>query len=1106
MRILLSLLLSVAACLSALPSGRTAASSLLSSGLWVRVEADTTGIFEISHSRLLDLGFEKPSEVAVYGYGAVLASGRTADDIPDDMTPTAFMHTADGRLLFYAEGDVRATLKDGYEASFVRNGFDTKGVYFLSDVAPSGQRHEYPVSTPVADALDSHFHIEMIEREVQSPGQVGTDFHSIVLKPGDSERYSFPIENYRTLPTGSMVVFHYDIAVNSQYVTRVATRLPDNVKEVVNTPLQTITNMLSNRLYNISSGKAIFAPPSSGAFERTTVDIDICIASVFRGTYAAVDRAYIIYPRSNRIGSRELFMNFTDVNTPRTFAVTGADGDAVVWNVSNPSDIRGYALTYDSYTHTAYGTLGHENATGLRLVAFNPSASFREPAIRGALPAQNLHASSVPDYLIVSTATLLPAATELADIHRSLQGLDVAVVCQDEIYNEFSSGMRMPGAIRRFVKMYADREPGKLRYLLLYGPTEWDVRHITAEGADCLPSYICEEPLLARDLPTAFHSDVYFGMTADSFNPSAVYSAPQSASIGRLPLAGLDEARAVNEKSRRYLLDGPSPSAFLHAVKFSDDGDNRVHFDYSEEAAAILFSGNRAMTVSRADNHLYPWTRDMAAEATRKLRQTLRQGAGLMYYTGHGSATGLTAQQIYNVHFIATESYRHAPLAFLSSCITFPYDGRQLAMVPRMVFNAKGGAVGAVGACCPVYLEQNRPLGNSFAQSYAAARPGDTGADVFRNARQRLLSGSITAALGYNTLCYNYCGDPALPLGVPELGIDFAGADGSMDFRSLGDSVIKGKIVDGTGILVEDFNGSVLVQVYDLPQTLRTLQRGGDDGSPVEVEADDRLLAEYSAEVAAGVFSLDFILPEVTGSGLRRVVVTAVDSVKGRTAAGVRRDLAVADATAPREIPAPVIMEFSTGGEAVSPAFTARAVIDAGASPLAPQAALVPGLSVTVDGAPKGANIRLSHAAGGVVEAEIDFSPLAPGPHTLVLRAVNGAGKSAEQSLRILVAETTLSGTLSVENANPARNSAVFSLDAPEGAEATLVIVAADGSTVLRRESCTFPYVWNLDDTQGSPVGDGTYRAWVLLQADGAYGSTGQAEITVLKPVQGNKN
>lgn len=1105
MRIILSLLFFVVASINIL-FARNAASSQLASGLWVRVEADTTGIFEISHSRLRTLGFDKPAEVAVYGYGAVMASGQTGDAMPDYITPTAFMHTADGRLLFYAEGDVRATLKDGYEASFVRNCFDTGSVYFLSDVKPAVRPEDYPKSTTDTGALDSHFHIDMIEREVQSPGRIGTVFHSIVLKPGDSERYTFHIENYKTLPTGSMVVFRYDIAVNSQFVTRVVTKLSENVKEVVNTPLQSITNMLSNRLYNICEGNVIFMPPAPGAFDDTNVDIDICIASVFRGTYAAVDRAYIIYPRSNRLGCGELFMNFTGMNEMRSFTVSGADSDVVVWNVSNPSDIRGYTMAYDSVTRTASGTLGHENAANLRLVAFNPSDKFRAPLICGALAAQNLRASEAPDYLIVTTSTLLPAAEELADIHRSLQGLDVAVVRQEDIYNEFSSGMRMPEAIRRLVKMYVDSSPGKLRYVLLYGPTEWDVRHITGLNGDCLPSYVCEDPLLARDLPTAFHSDLYFGMTSDDFNPMAMYKASQSVSVGRLPVADIDEAHAVNEKSRRRLLDVPSPSAFLHALKFSDDGDDRAHFDYSEEFASFLLAGNNAMTVSRADNHLYPWTNDVAVEATRKLRECLREGIGLMYYTGHGSATGLTAQQIYNVHFIATEDYRHAPLSFFSSCITFPYDGRQLALVQRMVFNAKGGAIGAVGACRPVYLEQNRPLSNCFAQAYAAARPGDCGADIFRAARERIVSGGITSALGNNTLCYNYCGDPALPLGVPDLKVDFAAADGSMDFRSLDDSVLKGRIVDDAGEPEDDFNGTALIRVYDLPQTLRTLQRNGDDGDPMEIEADDCLLAEYSAEVSSGEFSLDFILPRVTGDGLRRIVVTAVDSNSGKTAAGMRRDFAVADAVLPRELPAPDILEFSTDTETVSPAFTARARIAAGALGLAPQSALAPGISVTVDGSSARVNVSRRLCSDGIIDATLDFSPLAPGAHCLVLRAVGSSGETVERALRIFVAERTVDGNLSVDGADPARKAVVFSLDAPDGADATLVIVSADGKTVLRREGCVFPFVWNLEDSQGRQVDNGTYRAWVLLKSCGAFGSTEKAEITVLKPVQGNKN
>ena len=47
---------------------------------------------------------------------------------------------------------------------------------------------------------------------------------------------------------------------------------------------------------------------------------------------------------------------------------------------------------------------------------------------------------------------------------------------------------------------------------------------------------------------------------------------------------------------------------------------------------------------------------------------------------------------------------------------------------------------------------------------YAHAEPGMTGADILRVARNNMIADPATfsAGLGYNTLCYNYCGDPAV--------------------------------------------------------------------------------------------------------------------------------------------------------------------------------------------------------------------------------------------------------------------------------------------------------------------------------------------------------
>ena len=53
---------------SALPTSYYTSSSVLSSGKWVRVEVDESGMQEISYERLRELGFRDPSKVAVYGY------------------------------------------------------------------------------------------------------------------------------------------------------------------------------------------------------------------------------------------------------------------------------------------------------------------------------------------------------------------------------------------------------------------------------------------------------------------------------------------------------------------------------------------------------------------------------------------------------------------------------------------------------------------------------------------------------------------------------------------------------------------------------------------------------------------------------------------------------------------------------------------------------------------------------------------------------------------------------------------------------------------------------------------------------------------------------
>ncbi|MDQ9827223.1 C25 family cysteine peptidase, partial [Acinetobacter baumannii] len=69
-------------------------------------------------------------------------------------------------------------------------------------------------------------------------------------------------------------------------------------------------------------------------------------------------------------------------------------------------------------------------------------------------------------------------AERLAQFHREYDRMDVTVVNQDEIFNEFSGGNRDAMAYRLFCKMLYDRDPNKFKYLLLFGKGTYDNRMI----------------------------------------------------------------------------------------------------------------------------------------------------------------------------------------------------------------------------------------------------------------------------------------------------------------------------------------------------------------------------------------------------------------------------------------------------------------------------------------------------------------------------------------------------------------------------------------------------------------------------------------------------
>ena len=149
------------------------------------------------------------------------------------------------------------------------------------------------------------------------------------------------------------------------------------------------------------------------------------------------------------------------------------------------------------------------------------SGGFKTPTLFGSVPNQNLHSigqNGQVDMIIVAPTVFMSKAEELADVHRGfeLDPLSVEVVNINQVYNEFSSGMRDVTAIKWFMKMFYDRAKGNQafmpKYLMLFGDGSYDNRNFTPGNTNLIPTF---QSLNSLSPAGSFVSDDYFGFLSD---------------------------------------------------------------------------------------------------------------------------------------------------------------------------------------------------------------------------------------------------------------------------------------------------------------------------------------------------------------------------------------------------------------------------------------------------------------------------------------------------------------------------------------------------------------------------------------------------------------
>lgn len=525
------------------------------------------------------------------------------------------------------------------------------------------------------------------------------------------------------------------------------------------------------------------------------------------------------------------------------------------------------------------------------------------PNLSGSHPAatyvknianQDLHADGQADLVIIIPAsrTLLKQAQRLKEFHEIHDGMRVNIVAADQLYNEFSSGTPDANAYRRYLRMLQDRaatEADMPKYLLLFGDCVWDNRMLTA---DC-KRFDPDDFLLVYESENSFSEtscyagDSWMGILAEGAGSDARREL-QDVGVGRFPLTTVAEAKIMVDKTINYSKN-QNGGAWQNTIMFmGDDGNDNIHMKDVDSVANSVGRDYPNFLIKKVMWDAY--TRESSAtgntypEVSKIIRQQQANGALVMDYGGHGSATLISHESVLGLSDFSESRTSNLPLWVTAACDIMPFDGVTETIGESAVLNEKGGAVAFYGTARTVFTSANKYINHAFMKRVLSLQDGKPIAlgEAHRLAQNDVMLGTNryptptredpnkTSPEQDNTenhLQYSLLGDPALSLNLPTAQVVVDEIDGVAVGSGTMPTVKAGSVIKMKGHVagVEGFNGVVTATVRDTQEEITCkLNNTSGDGAEVAFKYLDRTKTLYhgSDSIRNSSFELTFAVPK----------------------------------------------------------------------------------------------------------------------------------------------------------------------------------------------------------------------------------------------------
>jgi hypothetical protein len=834
--------------------------SVLGSGTWIKIKTKNRGIYKITTDQLKQWGFSAPDLVSLFGTGGLTLPVMNRDTNFDDLLPYPVWKGKDGDgkdcIFFYSTGNIRFSIDQATGAmSHQQNPYATETYFYLTDSQPVKTIDKAaPLSVDADRTVSSFPNYVFSEKEERNLIASGSRWFGERFIPNGSVAINFALD-------------HPELTKSARLDVSAVAR--SNEASSMSIILGGVSlGSLSFSGVNTSDQTSDFANDQTNNFTTTLPSKNVQLKLVYNSSNSSseawLDYAAINYMSQLTMSSDVFFFRGKGQDgqaNVTAFVLSGASSATKIMDVTDiqnavemPAAFAGGQLLFKS-----------NSPVYREYVAFNPGGTIPVPDFVGAVANQNLHASAIPDMIIVSSPTLIGQASVLADYHRNTDAMTVDVVTPQLIYNEFSGGLPDPAGIRNYFRMYYDRGQqggGKtLKYVLLMGDGSFDNRDINQHHFNLIPTYQSDNSLSPVE---SFVTDDFYAFLDEN---EGGLSGIIDIGIGRIPANNVADAQSVVDKIKNYH-GKDSMGNWRNVLTFiADDKDNRTHMfqaenltNYVNQTYPAFFTDKIYLDafklISTPGGQRYP-------DVNAAINNRVRQGTLVMNYTGHANEKYLADEDVLDISAINswTNIYR-LPIFVTATCEFSRFDGDETSAGEYILFNPIGGGVGLFSTTRLVWSGANSVLNMKFFKY------------IFENDQtgNRLRLGDVMrlakadANTGTNQLNFTLLADPAMRLANPNLQVKTSRVDG-VDVETVADTIktltvvkVKGYIADPNGIKLTSFNGEIVPTVYDKAMQVETLGNAGE--TPMNYTVQNNVIFKGLATVTNGEFEFSFFVPK----------------------------------------------------------------------------------------------------------------------------------------------------------------------------------------------------------------------------------------------------